>query len=338
MKLKIKFAVCLLIISTSINNLIDAHLRIGITSGANYCGEREVGWRIKIAAENLGWQAVLDESHGRQLQNEEDLDFVICLLPKNPHFVTGCPNYLTIFHPFNYLDDERQLLPFYEKYDGYLMTIYDRKNLADQLALKNKEFHALTFFPTIQAYPYQRLELKSLMMMIPVWGNRLSDEKFQELYNRLSKTGFARFYGINRNQKIIEHGYAGQLPFDGVSVVAALQDNGIVLVIHSDIHNSEGIPTSRIFEAAAASAVIISDENPFVKEHFGSSVFFIDTTKSAEEICMQIQEHLNTIYLDPQKAWDMAKEAHDIFIENFEMSKQLQQIEKMHQQLGGQYD
>jgi hypothetical protein len=180
---------------------------------------------------------------------------------------------------------------------------------------------------------YQEVALNNLVTMIPVWSNRLTDSKFKTLYHLLSRTGFVKFYGVERHKEIIEDGYMGKLPFDGVSVINILQQHGITLILHSDIHNQEGIPTSRIFEAAAASAVIISDENPFVKRHFGDSVFYIDTSLSAEEIYMQIQDHLRTIYSDQKKALEMARESHQIFIDNFLMTDQLLKLEALHRQI-----
>ena len=312
---------------------IHAGTRVGIASDSNYCGERELGWRIKIAGESLGWTMVLDETRGKALCEKDDLDWIICLLPSNVYTSTHCPNFLTIFHPFNYLDANRVLLPFYEKYDGYLLTIKDKESVENSLKPKGRELYSITFYPTVQEVPFTEVALNNLVTMIPVWSNRLTDVKFKTLYNLLSQTGFARFYGIKRNAHVVREGYMGELPFDGASVIKILQKHGIVLIFHSDIHNSEGIPTGRIFEAAAASTVIISDENSFVKEHFGDSVFYVDTSLTSEGIFAQIQDHLDVIRSNPQKALDMAKTAHQIFIDNFLMSDQLIKLSELNDKI-----
>lgn len=304
--------------------------RIGIVTSSNYVGDRETAWRMKIAAERLGWTVLLDEWQGYQIRHMK-LDWVICMLPGNKFFNRLCPNYLMVFHPFGYLNHERKFLPFYQRYDGYLLTIHDRETLADSLKQNNKEFHCIPFFPTVFSVPYQRLSFDNLMTMIPVWGDRVEGQKYQTLYRMLSQTGAVKFYGVHRNEHIISEGYMGPIPFDGISVINVLQKHGIVLVIHSDVHNANRIPTSRIFEAAAASAVVISDQNQFVKEHFGDSVFYIDTSLSAEEIFDQIQGHLKTIHTYPELAANMAKRAHDVFMEKFEMSQQLLLLEQMHE-------
>lgn len=286
-------------------------------------------WRIKITGEKLGWKVYLDEKEGADLQNRK-LDWVICMLPNHNLFHPSCPNYLMVFHPFNYLDSQRKFNAQSSNYDGYLLTINDRKTLKAGLKKKNKEFHCVRFYPTIYSIPYKKLSLNNLVVMIPVWGNRLADPKFEQLYQLLNQSGFAKFYGVNKHKCVDPQNYMGSIPFDGVSVITALQQHGIVLVIHSDVHNREAIPSARIFEAAAASAVIISDTNPFVIKHFGDSVFYIDTTRSGKNIFKQIQRHMSTIKNDPQKALKMAKKAHDIFEKNFTMEKQLLNLLKMH--------
>lgn len=321
-----------LIISIALFIRVDAQTQVGVITSTGYVGDREVAWRIKIAGERLGWRVLIDEKKGRLIQNHQ-FDWVICMLPNCNYDNPNCPNYLMVFHPFNYLNAKKRFLPFYEKYDGYLLTIKNRNTLEEGLKEANKEFHYIPFYPTVYDVPYHQVELNNLMVMIAVWSNRLTDEKFKILYRMLSETGFARFYGVNKNEDIISEGYVGPIPFDGVSVIDVLQRNGIVLVLHSSVHNKEGIPSARIFEAAAASTVIISDNNRFVKEHFGDSVYYIDTTKSGENIFAQVKEHLKTILNNPSAALEKAKTAHQIFVDNFTMENQLLNLELMHQEV-----
>ena len=306
-----------------------ATIRIGIVTDAYYCGEREVAWRIKRAAESLGWHAILDENKGRNIRRREDLDWVICLLPSNRYHNQFCNNYLTIFHPFNYLDFEGHLKSFYNKYDGYLLTIQNSSLFKN----REKESHCIQFYPTTQTIPYERVSLQELVTTLPAWSNRKSDTKYRQLYSLLGKSGFTKFYGLDPDPELLQAGYMGTLPFDGISVIRALQRHGITLILHSDIHNSVGIPSPRIFEAAAASTAIISDENSFVKEQFGDSVFYIDVSLPAEAIYKQIQNHMTSILADPEKALEMAARAHQIFVDHFLMTDQLLQLEAMHQKI-----
>ena len=308
-------------------------IKIGIISDANYYGEREVAWRIKIAAERLGWKVFLDEKRGRKIKKIKHLDWVICTLPGNKYLHKNCPVYQTIFHPFSYLDSEGKLEPFYEKYDGYLLTIGTSEAFENGFKLKQKDLFTSTFYPTLQHIDYKKIELKNLVTLIPVWSNRLTDEKFKTIYKILSRTLEAKFYGVPENSHLVEKGYMGRLPFNGTSVIQALQESGIVLIFHSDIHNEVKIPSPRIFEAAAASTVIISDKNQFVQKHFGDAVLYVDTSLSPEEICTQIQNHLDWIHQNPEVALEMAKKSHQIFADQFSMDHQLLDVLAMHEKV-----
>jgi hypothetical protein len=306
--------------------------RMGIISDSFYYGEREVGFRIKLAAESLGWQVFLDEDRGRRLEKVKRLDWTICLLPGNPFTRSDCANYMAIFHPFDYFDQDRRLLPFYEKYDGYLLTV--KPDLFDcRLESGNKKTFSIPFYPTVQRVEYQKLAFNHLVTILPVWGNRRNSEKFKGVYRLLSQTDFARFYGVLADPTVIPNGYMGTLPFDGVSIIQTFQKHGIVLVLHSQQHNKGEIPSARIFEAAAASAVIISDQNPFVKEHFGDSVYYVNTKLSSIEIFAQIKGHMDRIHQDPETALKMAQKSHQIFIDKFLMTDQLLRLDSMHKKM-----
>jgi hypothetical protein len=166
--------------------------------------------------------------------------------------------------------------------------------------------------------------------MMPIWGDRSDSSKYRTLYQMLSMSGRVKFYGLYKPQSVIHEGYMGKLPFDGISVIEALQKHGIVLIIHSERHFQFEIPSSRIFEATAASAVVICDENPFVKRHFGDSVYYIDISKTGDEIYAQIMQHVDQIALYPELALSKAKQAHQIFIDKFLMTEQLLQLEALH--------
>ena len=322
----------LFLILASLFNL-HANVRIGIISDSGYCGEREVAWRIKIAAESLGWEAFLDEERGHTLRRMKGLDWIVCLIPDIGRLNKRCPNFLTIFHPFTFLNKNGELLPIYEQYDGYLKTIKHTESFETPFKLRHEESYSIPFYPTLQKVEYKKLIFKNLVTMVPVWGNRLIDDKFREFYKLLSQSGFTKFYGINKNSQIIEQGYMGKIPFDGVSVIDAFQQHGIVLIIHSEVHNREGIPSARIFEASAASTVIISDENSFVRERFGDSVLYVDTSKSSEEMYRQIKNHIDFIQLNPETALEMARKAHQIFEDNFLMTDQLLKIQNLNKKI-----
>jgi hypothetical protein len=306
--------------------------RIGIATRASFYGERELSWKIKLAAEQLGWEAFVDEAEGIGLQQIPHLDWVICLVPRNPYRTPGCPNYLALFHDVGFFDEKGQLFSFYENYEPYLLTI-PQDRFARAFPVNEKLLFSMPFYPSVQNIPYQPLPLHNIATMMPVWGNRLKEPKYIALYQMLSESGWVKFYGPPDPSQVIREGYMGPLEFDGISVIRALQNHGIALVLHSRRHNRAKIPSGRIFEAAAASAVIISDQNAFVQKHFGDSVYSIDVSGSAEEIYAQIMACKEAIQRDPESALRKAAQAHRIFEEKFSMTTQLLRLENLHREM-----
>lgn len=307
-----------------------ASIRIGIVSDGTYTGEREVGWRIKKAAESLGWTVFLDEHRGRNISRVKHLDWTIHLVPPDRSYPGY--NYMAVFHHFGLLDEDKKLKPIYEFYDGYLLTITP-EFFEGVFRSETKPFHCVPFYPSVQPITYKKLNLKNIMTTFPAWGHRQTSDRYKTLYRLLSQSGFVKFYGPKDTEGIIQNSYMGEIPFDGVSLIPMLQKHGITLILHSWHHRTKGIPSGRIFEAAAASTVIISDDNPFVRERFGDCVYYIDVTLPAEAIFEQIADHYNEIFRNPEKALENAWRAHQIFTEQFQMTDQLLSVDRMHQKI-----
>jgi spore maturation protein CgeB len=91
--------------------------------------------------------------------------------------------------------------------------------------------------------------------------------------------------------------------------------------MHRDTHLKAGAPSGRIFEAAAAAAVIISDKHPFVEKEFKNSVLYVDQTR--DDLFEQIDTHMRWIKENPEAAKTKALQAHKIFLEKFTLEEQL---------------
>ena len=77
--------------------------------------------------------------------------------------------------------------------------------------------------------------------------------------------------------------YRGTLPFDGISVITAIREAGIALCLHKAAHRDANCPTMRLFEAAAAGALIITDDFEFPREWFRDSVLYVDAELPARD-------------------------------------------------------
>ena len=85
-----------------------------------------------------------------------------------------------------------------------------------------------------------------------------------------------------------------------------------------------GLATGRIYEAAAAGAVIISDQNRTIREWFGDAVlYFENDTPTAFE---KIMAHLDWMNTHQAQAAEMAREAQEIFRKKLSLDVSLKSI------------
>lgn len=306
------------------------HKHIALLIRPDYQGEASLAHRIKAACKHLNWEADILEIRRFRRVKKTNYDFVINLVP-GFHKFQKSKYYLAIFHPLHhYFDSKGSLKKPYNLYDGYLLGYspgINEKNFCDQ------RFPSIRWYPTVQAREYKEISPTHLFYLACIWGNRFEDPKMRQLWNLLDQEPFMRFYGNDLIKPFCPQRYCSSLPFDQDSVCEAASHAGVSLILHSDVHNLHGIPSGRIFEAAAASTVIICDENAFVKEHFGDSVLYIDTNESAESIHKQIKHLMNWIQSNKEEALEKARRAHAIYKNYFLLEDQLLRLSEFHEQL-----
>ncbi len=280
-------------------------------------GEMEFAERLKIAGGRLNWDMKI--SHPESNFQEEEFDFVLNMARKALYHPTA-KNYLVIFDPNVSLLNENSLKEEARGFDGYLCTI---NNLDAKPNMK--------WYPTVQNTPYQQNALNKLCYICN--PELFRKKKFLTIFSYLDRKNSCVFYGnagpINLYERF-PNSYQGFIPVDGMTLLKTLQESGIVLLMHRPAHLSSGIPSGRIFEAAAASTVIISDKNSFVMEHFGDSVLYVDQEAKTKTVYEQIDTHLKWIEKNPNRALRKAKRAHEIFQEKFLLEDQLLRLEQWH--------
>ena len=82
------------------------------------------------------------------------------------------------------------------------------------------------------------------------------------------------------------------LPFDGVSIVNAIRSSGIALCLHRAEHRKVNCPSMRLFEAAAAGALIITDDFEFPRVWFRDSVLYVDAELPPSIVVQRILSHV----------------------------------------------
>ncbi len=154
--------------------------------------------------------------------------------------------------------------------------------------------------------------------------------RHQDLLKLLDTTGELRIHGphVFAGLEVWTgyRSYVGPVPFDGVSMVHAIHDAGIALVLSSPAHMTAGLMSNRLFESLAAGAVVICDENPFARRHFGDTLLYVDTDCAPDETFREVWAHLRWIKANPAEATEMAAAAQKIFNARFRLDLSLRRI------------
>ena len=306
--------------------------------------EDEIIERLKIAAKLLDLECLVVDSFARLINpphtqlTQDDVDFVISLhfeAPKRFDIFT----LVTLWNPLLFYT---LWAGTYRRFTRNLLTHDDFLSCGsvsgDDHAMRSgsgglpRERPVFRLYPTLSG-PILEPNLGDLKMFyVGMNWERLFNKpgRHFELLKLLDEGGDLRIYGpkLHGGVKVWEgfKSYLGGIPFDGVSVVRRINQAGISLVLSSEAHAQSEMMSSRVFESAAAGAVIICNENAFARRHFGDSLLYIDTTLPRQETYGQVQSHLAWIKSEPARALEMARAAQAIFRENFRLDTCLESI------------
>lgn len=329
-----------------------------------WSGLGEYAWalRIKNSCERLGWECYIsidpaehsdydklvaekpstaDEIH--ELIEDVKPDCVISL-KWDRIYTKDVPNYLAatgvfkaVANPFLFeegkidldlsVDTPENLLRF----DGFLLAV-DGEPLERFCHQNNKPFRSMRWLPSCGATEYRPIEPRTLFHCGFLWDHKRSGKEYIEMYSLLDDAGYFDLYGPKEKWGCAKNSVRG-MTFDEEEFRSAMQRSGIVLILHTERNLNLGAPAARIFEAAAASCVVISDRNPFVEREFGDSVLYIDHELPGKELFQQIDNHVRWILQNREEAISMAKKAHAIFMEKFTLEQQLQELKLFHTQI-----
>ena len=168
------------------------------------------------------------------------------------------------------------------------------------------------------------------------WERQKGVTRHSGLIERLDETNIFDFFGLNNQHGISlwedVRNYRGELPFDGgKSILDQANQRGVSLVLHSGPHRKSALASTRIFQACAAKTLTICDSNPFIREHFGNSVLSFEYSDKPAENFGRIMERVAWIRRHPGKATEMARKAHNIFVEKFSLREEVSNLFSNHE-------
>ena len=224
--------------------------------------------------------------------------------------------------------------PELKLFDGFVISTPEISLFKHYIESKHKKFYGFTGYSSVQYQEYFEVDPKQIVYMGVNWDKKRKGSKFSEVFKALADKNQAVFYGSKDSwQDLVGPAYKGYFEGSGSAVIDIIRQHGISLLLHSNQHIKSGTPSGRVFEASAAGAIGISDMHPFVIEKFADNFLYIDTNKSAKDIIIQIDNHINWIKANPDKVKEMTKNAYNIFVTNYTLEQLLLNIAHMHEKI-----
>lgn len=298
--------------------------------------------RLKLAAQALGIECIEIHADGSLLSDRKikvsktNVDFVIHLHYDTPKYYDAFSfvalwNPLKFYHEWGYIRCSRNLTT----HDDFLScssTAADDhvarmiRGTATHLPARFNLYHStadIIHSPSLG-------DLKLFYAGINWEAISGGKSRHQEVLKCLDKTGLMRIYGPKIFQDVRVwagyDSYVREVPFDGVSMIDEISKAGVALVLSSQAHKDSSLMSNRLFESVAAGALIICDENPFAKQHFGDSLLYIDSRSPVEQIVTDITRHLDWARMHPDLALAMITKAQDIFRQKFTLIQNLSDL------------
>lgn len=289
--------------------------------------EYEVLQRMLTAADRTNKKAVVIDNGGLVLWAHpaldirigtqlvpEDVDFAISLHFESPR-INGVYTYYALWQPVEFYAD----FGYQESVDKF-STHHDllscRSDIADNHALNifsglHREvptplpplFHTLP-----EPFLAPRIDEKSSLFYIGINWERIGRPKgrFHDVLTKLDARGLIKIFGPELIQGVAPWAgfktYSGELPFDGSSMLHAINECGVCLALSSKAHQNSGIMSNRMFEGLASGAAVIANPNALIDKYFKDVVYVVDDSQGEAFLEQQIISHLRQIRNDPAAA------------------------------------
>ena len=313
-------------------------MKIGYLCGYDKldCGESEARLRWTYVLEKLGHIVIPLNKKGETFDTKihaDNLNLDFMLSTQVVEMINEvCPDVFTCFQfwcPNSFLSGfcGKNYLLYTSKYDCVVGGYESENPLAELAGIPYFSYKELC--PCTASVPSDfAISRKNKTTLKFFYAGML--RRYENLMLYLENKNLLELYGpeISFDRKPWEgfKSYKGCIPFDGKSSIKKMNEAGVVLALHSKCHNKEHFVSNRIYEAAAAGAVIIADDNRYIRKYFGDSVYYIDIFKNEEEQEKDLSAIIDGILKNPDAALKKAEKAQKIFLEKLSLDHQAENL------------
>lgn len=324
----------------------DRYKIVVLMSKNSHYSLRTTAKRLHETAIKIGWESYLLEDYKPNIVSIKNInpDFVISLIvdqdldgEKTSHNIYA---YLLLSSKkyfggiFSFKPEFREnKYPHLDKIDGFLCGFKNIVFLKDYLESKGKKFYGFRSFAYVPKTSFQNIKQDKLLYYGTNLDKFRSSNKFKMIFTNLHNSNLLSVYGPYDIWGYLGSSMKGEIKEDNNAILNMIRRYGISLIIHSRMQNLDGIPSSRIFESIASSAIVISDKNSFVEKNFGNSILYINVERPANKIYHEILDHIVWVKNNPSKAKEKSKNAHKILSSKFTTEIELIKIAKMHERI-----
>lgn len=319
------------------------------------CAETEFIRRLMKAADEIDAVCVPIDNYGHILDDNfeatdktaNDLDFILSLHYDTPKLVDNF-YYHALWNPPEIplsRKDYDKIIDNYISNDDFL--IYDNGSMNDHLKsiLKDSPRYLENASSLMASFPESSImppNLNNPMLFYcgMNWDILSGKGRNEGVLKLLDRAKVIKIFGPNSTTNESWGGihpwegfecYQYPIPFDGFSLLNELNKCGVCLVLSSDAHRRAGAVTNRAFEACAAGAVMISDNNPGMRAIFGDAALYVEYNKTnPQDTFDQIMEKYNWILNHKYESEQLVKKAQEIFKKKCSLNLYLKNIIKNH--------
>ncbi len=289
-----------------------------------YSAEREFISRVRICFERLQWEFHEVVTSDDIIACDPD---AVLVTHEYTAKTTKYPTIGLMWGPAEFYRHDPLRIRNILGYDGLLAGSENIREYLEDLFFSTSKKATISehlFLPTTHSVDHEKIDFTSPSIFYA--GVHWDGDRHRDLMESLIKEVPINIYGDPSKWQHVGKQYKGSIPFDGESIFEYLRKCGVALCLHKSEHIKYNVPSMRIFEAAAASALIITEKTEFTNKYFRNCSLLLENDLPVSDQLVKIKEYVEWISNNPEQAAECSQVTHDVFMNNFTLEAQIQKL------------